>query len=130
MGAVATPPTAHTWLCPSCGRRVPLRAAACHCGMTRARAEELQAAEPQAAAAPPRARRATSEGREVLDAMTTDVKLLLALGAFTLLLGLGWLAFGPRPSQPPPVLGWVDSGPPKPPPTAPRKPPFKLPWWK
>lgn len=97
--------------------------------MTRARAEELRAAEPQAAA-PPRTVRTTSERREALDAMTTDVKVLLALGALTLLLGLGWLAFAPRPAPPPAVLGWVDSGPPKAPATAPQKPPFKLPWWK
>ena len=42
----------HTWTCPTCGRRVPLRAEACHCGMTRARAEELAAAAPADARAP------------------------------------------------------------------------------
>jgi hypothetical protein len=90
---------------------VPLRAAACHCGMTRARAEELQAREPLAAPAVPRPARATSDRREVLDAMTTDVKLLLGLGALSLLLGLGWLVFGPRSAPPPAVLGYVDAGP-------------------
>lgn len=126
--------TAHTWLCPSCGRRVPLRAAACHCGMTRARAEELADSQPAAAVAPAaarRARRGTSDRQEALDAMTPDVKLLLAVGGLVLVAGLGWVAFGPRPEPYPSVLGYVDAAPPKAPPKpGPQAPPFALPWWK
>jgi hypothetical protein len=120
----------HTWTCPSCGRRVPLRAEACHCGMTRARAEELRAAEPQAATAP-RVARGTSDRQAALNAMTGDVKLLLAVSALVLVAGLGWLVFGPRAEPYPSVLGYVDAGPPKSSKaTGPQHPPFKLPWWK
>jgi hypothetical protein len=64
--------------------------------------------------------------------MTTDVKLLLAFSALMLVAGLGFLLFGPsRTPTAPPVLGWVDTGPPQPArPTPPPRPPFKLPWWK
>ena len=125
--AAATP---HTWACPSCGRRVPLRVDACHCGMTRARAEELLAAQPEPAPAP-RAARAASDRREALNAMTPDVKLLLAVSLLVIVAGLGWLAFGPRAEPYPAVLGYVDAGPPKAPPRpGPQRPPFKLPWWK
>ena len=125
----------HTWACPSCGRRVPLRAPACHCGMTQARAQALTAAAAPAPDAPPaapqRARISARDRREAIDAMTGDVKLLLGLGGLVLVLGLGYLVFGPKPAPMPAVLGYVDAGPPpvvrpKPSPT----PPFKLPWWK
>jgi len=125
--------SAHTWTCPSCGRRVPLRAGVCHCGMTRARAEELAAAEPVSAApgAARRARHGKSDRQEALDAMTPDVKLLLAVGGLVLVTGLGWMVFGPRPEPYPSVLGYVDAGPPKiPPKPGPQAPPFALPWWK
>lgn len=98
--------------------------------MTRARAEELQAQEPPAAPTAPRPARATNDRRQAIEAMTTDVKLLLGLGALSLVLGLGWLVFGPRSAPPPAVLGYVDAGPPKPPSPPPKEPPFKLPWWK
>lgn len=125
--AAATP---HTWSCPSCGRRVPLRAEVCHCGMTRTRAEELRLAQPELARAP-RVARGVSDRREALDAMTGDVKLLLALGALVLVAGLGWLVFGPRQAPYPAVLGYMDGGPPKALGKAgPQHPPFKLPWWK
>ena len=55
--------TPHTWTCPSCGRRVPQRAEACHCGMTRERAESAAAALPAAARASlPRSRFPVSRG--------------------------------------------------------------------
>ena len=124
--------TTHTWTCPSCGRRVPLRAEACHCGMTRARAEEVAAAFP--VEAPPRRPRSRLPvtRREVLATMPADVKALVFAGAIVLAAGLGWLVFGPsRPNSTPAVLGHVDQGPPPAPRPTPRPtPPFKLPWWK
>jgi hypothetical protein len=68
---------------------------------------------------------------EVVGAMTRDVKLLVGVGAFVLVVGLGWMLFGPRPEPAPPVLGFVDQGPPPvPKKSPPPRPPFKLPWWK
>ncbi len=128
-GIVATA-TPHTWQCPSCGRRVPLRAEACHCGMTRARAERMAAAveAPQAA---PRPTRRVLDRRAAVAAMTTDVKLLVGAIALVIVLGLGWAVFGPAPPPPPPVLGYADSVPPKQAAMRdPKRPPFKLPWWK
>ena len=124
--------TPHTWTCPSCGRRVPLRAEACHCGMTRARAEEVAAAFPAEAPPRPARSRLPVSRREVLATMPGDVKALVVAGAIVLAAGLGWLVFGPsRPSSTPAILGHVDQGPPPAPKPTPRPtPPFKLPWWK
>jgi hypothetical protein len=135
----------HTWSCPACGRNVPLRVAACHCGMTRALAEERAAlaeaeaarpAETVAAILPPGVRpalapRAPRVPRLRWKALPGDVRALLAGFVLVVLAGLGWLVFGPRPAPITPVLGYVDAGPPpthrpRPSPT----PPFKLPWWK
>lgn len=125
--AEATP---HTWTCPSCGRRVPLRVDTCHCGMTRAHAEQARSERPVGASARPVAH-GVSDGRAALNAMTTDVKLLLAVTALVLITGVVWLAFGPSPEPYPAVLGYMDAGPPKSKPLkAPAQPPFKLPWWK
>ena len=124
---------AHTWSCPACGRRVPLRAPACHCGTTRAKAEEMAASASTAAALPrpPAPRRGAGLRAEVVGAMTRDVKILLGMGAFVLVAGLGWMVFGPRTHPTAPVLGFVDRGaPPAPKKSPPPKPPFKLPWWK
>jgi hypothetical protein len=109
---------------------VPLRAEACHCGMPRARAEELAAAATVERRPPPRTRR-VSPGR-LFAALPTDVKALVVGSALVMLAGLGWMAFGPRqPSTTPALLGWVDQGPPPvPKPTPPPRPPLKLPWWK
>lgn len=121
----------HTWTCPSCGRRVPLRAEACHCGMTRARADEISAAPREPAAPVRRQRRGLSLREEAWRTMGTDVKLLLATAALLVVAGLGYLVFGPPPDPYPAVLGYVDKGPPKVPKHAgPARPPFKLPWWK
>ena len=130
MGAVVET-ASHTWPCPSCGRRVPLRAAACHCGMTRTRAEELAVAAPAAPVRPVAPRRAGGRA-EAVAAMTRDVNALLVAFAVVIVAGVGWLVFGPRrPPSTPAVLGWVDQGPPPAPkPTPPPRPPFKLPWWK
>jgi hypothetical protein len=109
---------------------VPLRAEACHCGMPRARAEEIAAT----ATAPPRPERRTlpiSPWR-LFAAMPPDVKALVVGSALVMVAGLGWMAFGPRrPSTTPALLGWVDPGPPPvTKPTPPPQPPLKLPWWK
>jgi hypothetical protein len=101
--------------------------------MTRTRAEELAVAAAPVPARPAAPRRAGAGLRaEVVASMTRDVKILLSVGALVLVVGLGWLVFGPSaaPSTPP-VLGWVDQGPPPAPRPTPRpRPPFKLPWWK
>ena len=99
--------------------------------MTRARAAELALAQPAAGPATPRVRRGPSTGAEAFKAMGTDVKLLLATGALVMLAGLGYLAFGPRPTPPPAVLGFVDAAPPQMTQQArDARPPFALPWWK
>ena len=100
--------------------------------MTRARAEAVLAAQPPVEAPPRRPRMiSASDRREALEAMTGDVKLLLAVSALVLVAGLGYLVFGPRPQPLPAVLGYVDAGPPPSPRSKPSpKPPFKLPWWK
>jgi hypothetical protein len=90
----------------------------------------VAAAQPREAAAP-RVVRGLSDRRAAISAMSGDVKLLLATSGLVFVLGLGWLAFGPRSKPYPAVLGYVDAGPP----TAAqvtglRHPPFKLPWWK
>lgn len=61
--------------------------------------------------------------------MTADVKLLLAVAGLVLVAGLAFALLGPRPEPYPSVLGYVDAGPPKPPP-GPQEPAFALPWWK
>jgi len=133
----------HTWSCPACGRSVPLRVEACHCGLTRQQAEERAAAEeaaflaaaappaglPEAAAAPRRRVRNPYEFR--WSSLPGDVKALLVGVALVAILGVGWLFFGPAPTPIAPVLGYVDAGPPPAPRPTPRpRPAFKLPWWK
>jgi len=119
----------HTWTCPACRRRVPLRVTTCHCGVTReqaeAQAEAALAAEPGPS---PRARRR----RLALPPLPGDVRALLVASALVLTAGLGWLVLGPRRPEPiPAVLGHVDAGaPPVPKPTPAPRPPFRLPWWK
>jgi hypothetical protein len=126
----------HTWSCPACGRRVPLRVDACHCGATRQQAEERAAAtaavEVASAPAPPVARPvAAREPRLRWSSLPGDVRALVAGIALVALAGMGWLLFGPPPAPIAPVLGYVDHGPPPVPRPTPRPaPPFKLPWWK
>ena len=100
--------------------------------MTRARAEAALAAQPPPAIAPRRPSLiSASDRRKTLNAMTNDVKLLLAVSTLALVAGLGYLVFGPKPQPMPAVLGFVDAGPPPSPRSKPSpKPPFKLPWWK
>jgi hypothetical protein len=110
---------------------VPLRAEACHCGMPRARAEELAAAAVPVERRPPRRTRRASAGR-FFAALPPDVKALTVGAALVVVAGLGWMVFGPRrPPSSPAVLGWVDPGPrPAPKPTPAPRPLLKLPWWK
>jgi hypothetical protein len=98
--------------------------------MSRARAEELAAGAP-AERRPPRRAQRVSLG-PFFAALPRDVKGLLVGGALVMVVGLGWMAFGPRrPPTTPAVLGWVDPGPPPvPKPTPVPRPPLKLPWWK
>ena len=110
---------------------MPLRVEACHCGMPRARAEELAAATAIAERPPSRRTRRVSPGR-LFAALPPDIKALVVASALVVVAGLGWMVFGPRsPSSTPALLGWVDSGPPpSPKPTPTPRPPLKLPWWK
>ena len=124
-------PSPRLWSCPSCGRRVPLRAAVCHCGTTRERALELAAV---AAAVTTPGRPVARAGGEA-SAMPRDVRLLLAGAVLFVLAGLGWALLGPPPGEATtPVLGRIDPGPPDPASLLAKKatppPPFKLPWWK
>jgi hypothetical protein len=127
---VAAETAHHTWTCPSCGRHVPRRSDTCHCGLSRARAEELAAAAPVPAR--PRPPRVPAGRREIVAAMPRDVKTLLVVGALVVVAGLAWLLVAPPlPPAAPAVLGYVDASPPPPPrKTPPPEPPFKLPWWK
>ena len=117
-----------TWTC-TCGRRVPLRVNACHCGVTRgaAFATPPPAEYPVAAQA-----EAPATAAGVWSTMPNDVKAMALVSALVLVAGLGWVTFGPaKVETTPAVLGWVDPGPPPvPKPTPPPRPPFKLPWWK
>jgi hypothetical protein len=102
-----------------------MRAAICHCGMTRERALETTPSE----AAVTEARGAPGA------ALPRDVRLLLGGAVLVVVLGLGWALFAPPPRPATtPVLGWIDPGPPDPAEVlaraAPPKPPFKLPWWR
>jgi hypothetical protein len=113
----------HTWTCPTCGRRVPLRADACHCGTTQERARQLASAAP---AAPRPARRPRPGGRaEALAVMTRDVKVLLVAGALVVVAGVGWLVF-PSPRVDAARSRLVDKGR-RPRAHASPHPPFRLP---
>jgi hypothetical protein len=132
---------AHTWSCPACGRRVPLRAAACHCGLTREEAEARRAAAEAGATAGAGAGGVASGGgarprrTRILPpfrSLPRDVQALVVAAALFVVVGLGWLIFAPpRMDATPAVLGRVDATPPpaaKPTPSP--TPPFKLPWWR
>ena len=107
MAAVAET-TSHSWTCPTCGRRVPLRAEACHCGMPRARAEELAAAAAPAERRPPRPTRQVSPGR-LFAALPRDVKALVVGGALVLLAWPGVDGVRARAAHPRPRPCWAGS---------------------
>jgi hypothetical protein len=125
-------PPQHTWTCPGCGRRVPLRITTCYCG----RASESTAATPEHATPEPapRARPLGWLARAwvLWRALPRDVQALAAVGVVVVLAGAGWITFVPaRPDRTPALLGHLDATPPPtPPPAPPPKPPFKLPWWR
>jgi hypothetical protein len=104
-----------------------MRAAVCHCGMTRERA--LEAASLDAAAAFRDGRSTAARG------VPGDVRVLVVAAAIAVVAGLGWATFAPaRQNTTVPVLGWVDARPSERAsrrlPTPPPRPPFRLPWWK
>ena len=71
---------------------MPLRAEACHCGMSRARAEEMAAfATPDRR--PPRPTRPVPPGR-LFAALPRDIKALVIGSALVTVSGLGWAVFG------------------------------------
>ncbi len=108
---------------------MPLRADVCHCGMPRARAEEM--ASSAAAVAPTPVRRSPASRARLFTALPRDVKVLVVGSALVMVAGLGWLAFAPPPlNSTPALLGWVDPTPPRTKPTPAPVPPLKLPWWK
>jgi hypothetical protein len=100
--------------------------------MTRERAAALAEAQAEAERPAPRRTRPAGPGLRTPPApLPGDVKVLLAGVALVVVLGLGWLIFGPRPDPIVPVLGYMDAvPPPAPTPTPAPKPAFKLPWWK
>jgi len=114
-----------TWTCPSCKRRVPNRVAACHCGTTRAQAEELTAAASRAARRPaPQAW--TPRPRPVpRTPLTWDLKALIIGLVVVFILAIAWMFVPWRPSPIVPVLGVQVPAPPgkaTPRPSTPRPP--------
>jgi hypothetical protein len=103
-----------------------MRAAVCHCGMTRERALEAEALEAAAAVRDGRATAARG--------VPGDVRVLLVTAVIAVVAGLGWATFAPaRQNTTMPVLGWVDAPPSERArrlPSTPPRPPFRLPWWK
>ena len=106
-----------TWSCPQCGRRVPNRAQACHCGTTRQAA--IAAAQN---AVPGLGEGGAADGARVPSpyelswrGLPREFKLTAVGLVLVLLLGLGWLILVPyRPKAIVPLLGWSE-------PSSPRK---------
>jgi hypothetical protein len=121
--------TGHTWTCSGCGRRVPQRAGACHCGTSREQSLAVQQAARLAARTRPVPR--PDGGRGLWRTLPGDVKAMAVSAALVLAAGLGWLAFGPsRPDTTPALLGYVEPSVTTRRPAPRPAPPFKLPWWK
>jgi hypothetical protein len=112
-----------TWQCPQCGRRVPNRAAECHCGTTREAALAAAAHLPPTPAAPAAGRRPrpASPYRFSWASLPGEIKLMVVGLGLVLLAGIAFLVFVPSRPQPiVPLLGWSEptSSRPKPSPTA------------
>jgi hypothetical protein len=117
-----------TWECPNCKRRVPNRAAVCHCGTTREQAE--LSARPKVAAPAPSPPPARGHAlRPAWSSLTWDLKALVIAFGLVLILGAAFLFVPFHPTRVQPVLGYADHLPPKPSPspTTPVKH-WKLPW--
>ncbi len=111
-----------TWACPRCGRRVPNRAPACHCGMTQEQARQQPAPPPRPSAQPRPRRRGPSWG-DVWKDFTWDLKALAIGLVLVAILGLVWLLVPHKPEPIVPVLGIVVPAPtPNPTPTPASKP--------
>src|SRR5262245_45051920 len=101
-----------TWTCPNCKRRVPNRVTTCHCGTTRAQADQVTASQEAVAKRPapkawtprPRPIRRTPLGR--------DVKLLIVGLVVIVVLAVVRMFLPWQPQAVHPVLGFRDSGPP------------------
>jgi hypothetical protein len=100
-----------TWACPNCKRRVPNRVSTCHCGTTRAQADQAAAAQ-QAASKRPVPRAWTPRPRPLPRApLGRDVKLLLVGIFVVIVLAVVRMLL---PWQPPaiyPVLGFSANAP-------------------
>src|SRR5262245_48827050 len=97
-----------TWLCPSCGRRVPESLDECRCGMQR----------PAAAAV---ARVAASRSRK----LPKDVVILMVVVGLVLVGGVVALFFPYAPTRGIRILGTIDQKPPASPTPSKPKPPAR-----
>lgn|SRR5262245_14328164 len=100
-----------TWPCPNCKRRVPNRVSTCHCGTTRAQAEQAAAAQ-QARAKRPGPRVWTPRPRRTpIGPLGRDVKLLLVGLAVIAVLAVVRMFMPWQPSPIVPVLGYTANAP-------------------
>jgi hypothetical protein len=100
-----------TWTCPSCKRRVPNRVSTCHCGTTRAQAEQAEAAQ-QAAAKRPAPRTWKPRPRRLpFGPLGRDVKMLLVGLAVIAVLAVVRMFMPWRPAPVYPVLGYATNAP-------------------
>ncbi len=121
--------TSHlSWLCPGCGRRVPLRVDRCHCGRMRDAPRTEGNPQPDHPPGAPASRRLPLA---IWRTLPLDAKALVVVAVLLMAGGVGWALFGPQQSeQLPAILGYMERTPPRPTPTPPTRPPFKLPWWR
>jgi hypothetical protein len=100
-----------TWACPNCKRRVPNRVSTCHCGTTRAQADQAAAAQ-VAAAKRPAPRAWTPRPRRLpITPLGRDVKLLLVGLAVVAVLAIVRMVLPWQPAPIHPVLGYSANAP-------------------
>jgi hypothetical protein len=100
-----------TWTCPGCKRRVPNRVSTCHCGTTRAQADQAAALQQAAERRPgPRAWKPRPR-RLPLGPLGRDVKLLLAGIAVITILAIARMFVPWQPTPIHPVLGFAANAP-------------------